>query len=268
MVKKLAIIALCAASFAACKNDKKPTAAETSAAAETIPPSIMDTTAMAAERSATTAVSDKEAEAAKQKADKETATASTTAKKAAAKKAADEAAAKKAAAKKAADEAAAKKKADKAKAKPTPSPVKPVIVAPKDDAKGGKVTKNAGATIPAPAADPNVKKRNGRDDVFVRAEVAPLYPGGESAMMKYLQKNIKYPTIAKENGVKGTVYVQFVVEKDGKVDDISIVKGVDKSLDAEAKRVVSSMPRWTAGSQTGIPVAVQYVLPVKFELID
>lgn len=257
MVKKLAIIALCAASFAACKNDKKPTAAETSAAAEAVPPSIMDTTAMAAERNATAAVSDKEVEAAKLKSEKETAAA----KKAAAKKAADEAAAKK----KTADAA---KKTDKTKAKPVPSPVKPVVVAPKADAKGGKVTKNPGAMIPAAAADNNVKKRNGKDDVFIRSEVAPLYPGGEAAMMKYLQKNIKYPTVAKENGVKGTVFVQFVVEKDGKVSDVVVAKGVDKLLDAEAKRVVNSMPKWAAGSQGGIPVAVQYVLPVKFELIE
>ena len=265
MVKKLAIIALCAASFAACKNDKKPTAAETSAAAEAVPPSIVDTAAIAAERGATAAVSDKEVEAAKLKSEKEAAAAS----------AVSSAAAKKAAAKKAADEAAAKKKtadaakkADKTKVKPAPSPVKSVVVAPKADAKGGKVTKNPGAMIPAAAPDNNVKKRNGKDDVFVRAEIAPMYPGGESAMMKYLHKNIKYPSVSKENGVKGTVYVQFVVEKDGKVDDVVIAKGVDKFLDAEAKRVVSSMPKWAAGSQGGVPVAVQYVLPVKFELIE
>ncbi len=257
MVKKLAIIALCAASFAACKNDKKPTAAETSAAAEAVPPSIMDTTAMAAEKSATAAVSDKEVESAKQKTD----AAAMAAKKAAEKKAMDAAAAKK----KTADAA---KKTEKPKAKPTPSPVKPVVVAPKADAKTGKVAKNPGAMIPAPAPDNNVKKRTGKDDVFVRSEVAPLYPGGEGAMMKYLQKNIKYPTIAKENGVKGTVFVQFVVEKDGKVADVVVAKGVDKSLDAEAKRVVSSMPKWAAGQQGGIPVAVQYVLPVKFELVE
>jgi TonB family protein len=256
MVKKLAIIALCAASFAACKNDKKPTTAETSATAEAVPPSIVDTTAMAAERSATAAVSDKEAESAKQKTDAE----AMAAKKAAEKKATDAANKKKT--------AEVPKKADKPKAKPAPSPVKPVVVAPKADAKGGKVAKNPGAMIPAPAADNNVKKRSGKDDVFVRADVAPLYPGGEAAMMKYLQKNIKYPAIAKENGVKGTVFVQFVVEKDGTVDDVVIVKGVDKSLNAEAKRVVSSMPKWAAGSQGGIPVAVQYVLPVKFELIE
>ena len=265
MVKKLAIIALCAASFAACKNDKKPTEAETSAAAEAIPPSIMDTTAMAAENSATAAVSDKEVAAAKLKSEKA----------AAAESAASAAAARKAAAKKAADEAAAKKKtadaakkADKTKAKPAPSPVKPVVPSPKEGDKGGKITKNPGATIPAPVADPNVKKRNGRDEVFIRAEVAPLYPGGESAMMKFLQRNIKYPTTAKEKGVKGTVFVQFVVEKDGKVSDVVVAKGVDKLLDAEAKRVVTSMPKWAAGSQGGVPVAVQYVLPVKFELIE
>ena len=257
MVKKLAMIALCAASFAACKNDKKPTVAETSATTEAVPPSIMDTAAMVTERSATAAVSDKEVESAKQKTD----AAAMAAKKAAEKKAMEAEAAKK----KSADTA---KKTDKTKAKPVPSPVKPVVVTPTADAKGGKAAKNPGAMIPAPPPDKNVKKRNGKDDVFVRAEVAPLYPGGESAMMKFLQRNIKYPTIAKENGVKGTVFVQFVVEKDGKVSDVVVVKGVDKSLDAEAKRVVSSMPKWAAGVQGGVPVAVQYVLPVKFELVE
>ena len=132
--------------------------------------------------------------------------------------------------------------------------------------KPGQMTKNPGAMIPT--APDNVKKRNGRDDVFVRSEVAPAYPGGEAAMMKYLQKNLKYPMAAKENGVKGTVYVQFVVEKDGKVDDVVVSKGVDKSLDAEAKRVVSAMPKWAAGKQAGQSVAVQYVLPVKFDLVE
>lgn len=261
MFKKIVFVALSAACLTACEFDKKPTTADALTATESIPPSILDTTKVA-ETEATLAVSDKEVATAKQKTEKETASsASAAAKKAAAKKAADEAAKKKAA------EAAARKKVADAVKKEEKNAPKATSV-PKMEPKSGKVTKNPGAMIPAPAPDANVKKRNGRDDVFIRSEVAPLYPGGEAAMVKYLQKNLKYPTIAKEKGVKGTVFVQFVVEKDGKVDDIVVTKGVDKLLDAEAKRVVAAMPKWAAGQQGGQAVAVQYVLPVKFELIE
>ena len=116
--------------------------------------------------------------------------------------------------------------------------------------------------------DKNVVKRAGRDDVFIISEVAPAYPGGEKAMMKYLQKNIKYPNEAKDKGIKGTVFLEFVVEKDGKVDDVLVKKGINPLLDAEAVRVVSSMPKWSVGKQNGSLVAVRYTLPVKFELVN
>ena len=116
--------------------------------------------------------------------------------------------------------------------------------------------------------DENVVKRNGRDDVLKVAEGAPAYNGGEAAMRKFLQKNIKYPSKAKEDGVQGTVFVRFVVEKDGLVDDVAVAKGVHPMLDAEAKRVVSVMPKWTPGKQNGKLVAVQYTLPVRFQLVD
>jgi periplasmic protein TonB len=159
-------------------------------------------------------------------------------------------------------------------AKPAPKP------APKPSTGTG-----ATAPIPKPAKTPakstvdksitrtdnptdNVVKRAGRDDVFVISEVAPSYPGGEKAMMKYLRSNIKYPKKAKEEGVKGTVFVKFVVEKDGLVDDVVVSKGVHPLLDAEAKRVVNAMPKWVAGKQNSRAVAVQYTLPVKFDLIE
>lgn len=114
----------------------------------------------------------------------------------------------------------------------------------------------------------NIKKRIGKDDVFVISEVQPLYPGGEAEMMKFLKKNIKYPVKAKEQGIKGTVFMSFVVEKDGSVGDVEVSKGVDPLLDVEAMRVVNSMPKWAAGKQNNKRVAVQYTLPVKFELIQ
>jgi periplasmic protein TonB len=272
MLKKRLSIVLFTAFFMACQDEKKPAS---TAVAESLPPSITDTTAMAAANDAARAVSDKELEAAKQKAADEAAATAAAAKKSTVKKGAGETAAQAAAAKKKAAEAAAKKAADAKRAadaaavkkaeknKPKASPI-----ATQANPKEGRVGKNPGAMIPAPAPDGNVKKRNGKDDVLVRAEVAPLYPGGDAAMMKYLQKNLKYPTVAKENGVKGTVFVQFVVEKNGQVSDVIVAKGVDKSLDAEAKRVVAAMPKWAAGQQAGQAVAVQYVLPVKFELVE
>jgi TonB family protein len=214
---------------------------------ENLAPSLMDTTDAS---DATKAVSDKEMAAAKAKTKAELA--------ADAKKEAARTAAMNAAKKKAVEDA---KKADKPKA----APAKPVLAAPKPDKKGPKPTKG-NEFVPRPTE--NVKKRTGRDDVFVRSEVAPLYLGGEGAMIKYLQKSLKYPVISKENGVKGTVYVQFVVEKDGLVDDVTVLKGVDNLLNAEAKRVVSSMPKWAPGQQNGRAVAVQYVLPVKFDLVE
>ncbi len=260
MLRKLIVLALIAASFTACLNDNKPKAAAGDAlsGAESIPPSILDTT-KSAESEAMRAVSDKEVLAARQPTKTE---AELEAQKAAARKKAVENALKKEAAAK----AAAAKKAEKPKTKPVPAPAKPVTAAPKTDKKGEKPAKNAGVVLPQSAE--NVKKRSGKDDVFVRSEIAPAYIGGDKAMIKYLQNNLRYPVIAKENGVKGTVYVQFVVEKDGSVSEVNVLKGVDNALNSEAKRVVSAMPKWTAGKQNGTAVAVQYVLPVKFDLVE
>jgi periplasmic protein TonB len=116
--------------------------------------------------------------------------------------------------------------------------------------------------------DDKIIKRKGKDDVLKTAEAAPTYGGGESAMRKYLQKNIKYPSKAKDDGVQGTVFVRFVVEKNGTVDDVLVAKGVHPLLDEEAKRVVSAMPKWAPGKERGKNVAVQYTLPVRFQLMD
>jgi TonB family protein len=130
-------------------------------------------------------------------------------------------------------------------------------------------SKTAKPAIPtAPVKNDNVKKRTGKDDVFVISEIKPAYPGGDAAMMKFLRNNIKYPVKAKEDGIKGTVFMRFVVEKDGSVADVEVAKGVNPMLDAEAKRVVIAMPKWAAGKQNGTNVAVQYTLPVKFDLIE
>lgn len=94
----------------------------------------------------------------------------------------------------------------------------------------------------------------------------PLYPGGDVEMFRFIQKNSVYPSIPKENGVEGKVFVQFVIDVNGKVTNPTIAKGVDPYLDAEAVRVVSLFPNWSPGKQRGIPVPVTFILPINFNL--
>lgn len=115
-------------------------------------------------------------------------------------------------------------------------------------------------------AEPEPPKHEEENKVFDIVEQQPLFPGGPAALMKYLSENTKYPVVAQENGVQGRVTVQFVVEKDGSISDVHVLKGVDPSLDKEAVRVVKSMPRWTPGKQNGITVRVNYRVPVLFRL--
>ena len=105
------------------------------------------------------------------------------------------------------------------------------------------------------------------EEIFVLVESMPEFPGGQQEMMKFLAENIKYPVIAQENNVQGRVICQFVVEKDGKVTDIQVVRSSgDASLDKEAKRVIESMPKWKPGKQRGKAVRVKYTIPVNFRL--
>ena len=102
--------------------------------------------------------------------------------------------------------------------------------------------------------------------VFDVVEQMPSFPGGPAALMQYLSSNIKYPVVAEENGVQGRVVCTFVVEKDGSITDVRVVKSVDPSLDKEAMRVVKSMPKWIPGKQNGSAVRVKYTVPVTFRL--
>ena len=115
-------------------------------------------------------------------------------------------------------------------------------------------------------AEPEPPKHEEENKVFDIVEQQPLFPGGPAALMKYLSENTKYPVVAQENGIQGRVTVQFVVEKDGSISDVHVLRGVDPSLDKEAVRVVKSMPRWTPGKQNGITVRVNYRVPVLFRL--
>lgn len=104
------------------------------------------------------------------------------------------------------------------------------------------------------------------EEVFTIVENMPDFVGGREGLSEYLKTNIIYPEEAKVNGIQGNVYVNFVVNKEGKLIEVRIIRGVHKLLDAEALRVVNAMPKWTPGTQRGKRVAVSYNLPVKFIL--
>ena len=117
-----------------------------------------------------------------------------------------------------------------------------------------------------PPPPPNPKVEEVTEEIFVVVEEQPEFPGGNTAMMKFLSDNIKYPVIAQENGIQGRVITNFVVERDGSITDVQVVRGVDPSLDKEAIRVIQSMPKWKAGKQRGSAVRVRFTLPVVFRL--
>ena len=102
--------------------------------------------------------------------------------------------------------------------------------------------------------------------VFDVVEQMPEYPGGPSALIEYLSQNVKYPEDAKQQKIEGRVLATFVVETDGSVSNVEVVKPAFPSLDAEAVRVLSAMPKWTPGMQSGKVVRVKYTVPINFSL--
>jgi len=100
---------------------------------------------------------------------------------------------------------------------------------------------------------------------FEQLEVKPEFPNGNEGLGKYLSENIKYPKKALKNGITGKVFVQFVIDKTGKVTNVVAVRGVEKSLDKEAVRVIKSMPKWKPGMKDGQPVKVKYTIPINFK---
>ncbi len=103
-------------------------------------------------------------------------------------------------------------------------------------------------------------------EIFTVVESMPSFPGGMGALMKYLAENIKYPPLAKESGIQGRVFINFVVEPDGSISNVKVLRGIGGGCDEEAVRVVERMPKWSPGKQRGKPVRVSYNLPVKFTL--
>lgn len=119
-----------------------------------------------------------------------------------------------------------------------------------------------GEVIPALNIVP-VEKVEGPMDF---AEQMPEFPGGNAQLIKYLSKKLQYPRIAQQTETQGKVLVQFVVNRDGKITDVTVVKGVSKECDEEAIRVVQSMPNWTPGKQNGRTVSVKYIFPIVFKM--
>lgn len=104
------------------------------------------------------------------------------------------------------------------------------------------------------------------DEIFVFVEDQPEFPGGDGARIKYLQDNIHYPEMAKESGIQGTVYVTFVVEKDGRITQVKVLRGIGGGCDDEAVRIIKNMPKWKPGKQRGRAVRAQFNMPIRFVL--
>ena len=129
---------------------------------------------------------------------------------------------------------------------------------------GPSVQHTSGPVMAAPGP---VQEESDENEIFEVVEQNPSFPGGDKALMQWLQKNLKYPAVAQENNIQGRVTVQFVVNKDGSIVDPKVVRsGGDQSLDKEAMRVVQAMPKWIPGRQRGKNVRVRFTLPVTFRL--
>ena len=104
------------------------------------------------------------------------------------------------------------------------------------------------------------------DSIFDVVEEDPSFPGGEKKLYEFLSKNLRYPEMAKENGIQGKVFIQFVVWKDGSIKDVRVVKSIHNTLDKEAFRVVNKMPKWKPGKKQGKVINTKFTIPIKFKL--
>ncbi len=133
----------------------------------------------------------------------------------------------------------------------------------KGNSETGEVLKVTQRVADEPVAAPKPEVEN---KIFEVVEQQASFPGGDGALFRYLNDNLKYPAVAQENGVQGRVTVSFVVERDGSITDLKVERGVDPSLDREALRVVKGMPHWIPGKQNGNTVRSRFRLPVTFRL--
>ncbi|TRZ76129.1 MAG: energy transducer TonB [Bacteroidetes bacterium] len=155
--------------------------------------------------------------------------------------------------------------------------VVPKIVSDSIDSEFGKQAVLADNKLaPPPGIEPDATPVDNKSESTIATGVKPppetsvqempSFPGGDEALFAFLRKNLKYPQEARELEMTGIVYVSFVVEKDGSITEVTLVRGVGNICDEEAMRVIKSMPDWTPGKQNNIPVRVRYNLPIKFIL--
>lgn len=114
------------------------------------------------------------------------------------------------------------------------------------------------------AQSDTVPKADAEDEIYTIVENQPEFTGGDNAMIKYLQDNIHYPMEARTRKIEGTVFINFVVETDGRITNAKVLRGIGGGCDEEALRVVKHMPKWIPGRQGGVPVRVYYNIPVRF----
>jgi protein TonB len=141
----------------------------------------------------------------------------------------------------------------------------PTIEEVKENETGAVAVEGTGDIVfdePAPV----VAEESDDDKIFYAVEQQAEFPGGLQAMMKFLQRNIKYPASAKRMGIEGRVFVKFIVDKEGGISQMEVIKGINADLDKEAVRVIKMMPPWKPGKQNGRAVKSQFVLPVYFKL--
>lgn len=114
--------------------------------------------------------------------------------------------------------------------------------------------------------EPVKEEEPAEPDFFTIVEDMPSFPGGDAALLKYIAEHVEYPQIAKENGITGVVYVSYIVDKDGSIKEVKVVRGADPFLDKEAVRVVKTLKGYKPGKQRGKPVPVQFTIPIRFVL--
>lgn len=139
------------------------------------------------------------------------------------------------------------------------------VVAPDAPAQTAPAAEPSGIVPPPPPPPPPVEAKEA-GQVYTVVENMPQFPGGDAARTQFMINNIKYPPAAKEKGLQGTVYVSFVVEKDGSISNTKVLKGIGTPCDEEAIRVIQKMPKWVPGTQKGKNVRVQFTMPISFKL--
>ncbi len=158
---------------------------------------------------------------------------------------------------------------EKKKLPPKPNISISVVEEPVDPDLFPDIDASAGEDSPIPDWEPEMKKEESIEEVepiVLIPSVMPEFPGGVNAMMMFIANNIEYPKLAREANISGTVFIGFVVEKDGAISNIELVRSIGGGCDEEALRIVQIMPRWNPGKQRGVPVRVRLTLPVKFTL--